>query len=389
MSISWGSWAVRVYAAEAWVSLGARFAFSHPIIIDHLERFLDDRVPAVRLQAAQNLQVIHSAAPERMWVLGEKIAKCESDAQVLAFYLNGSLLRFSHRDPERCEALLGIVKERIDDDISVEMEGRDQVLECLGGWTAQLFVGQGRTLTLTWLEEWVGNPEKYREFLDSFVSSLREALFDRYRSDADARAEAVSDRAQHGLEVILKNASGIVAEAYSVIESEADETEKGTAKERCIAAERVIHHAMNQIYFGSGAYSNNSMEGKGLSDTDAMARFFDDYGNVLDLVACTREPATLHQLIELYEFLIPGDPETVLDALHALLLGRGEEEGYHYESLGQKAVVRIVERFIADHRAIFEDEARRSKLVAILQLFSKGGWPDALRLLYDLPDLLR
>jgi len=80
---------------------------------------------------------------------------------------------------------------------------------------------------------------------------------------------------------------------------------------------------------------------------------------------------------------------TVFEAIYAILLGRGEEEGYHYESLGNTAVVRIVQRYIADYRAIFEDDGRRSRLVEILQLFSEVGWTDALKLLYELPDLLR
>jgi hypothetical protein len=107
------------------------------------------------------------------------------------------------------------------------------------------------------------------------------------------------------------------------------------------------------------------------------------------LFAKSREPATLHHLVELYEFLIPGDPVKVFEAIHSILIGRGVEEGYHYESLGNTAVVGIVQRYIADYRTIFDDDGRRTRLVAILRLFSEAGWPEALTLLHDLPDLLR
>jgi len=66
MTISWGNWDVRVYAADAWVSLASRFGAEHSVIIDRLEEFLQDREPAVRLQVAQRLQVISAVAPERM-----------------------------------------------------------------------------------------------------------------------------------------------------------------------------------------------------------------------------------------------------------------------------------------------------------------------------------
>ena len=51
--------------------------------------------------------------------------------------------------------------------------------------------------------------------------------------------------------------------------------------------------------------------------------------------------------------------------------------------------MKVVRRYIADRRGIFKDPKRRAKLVEILQLFSEVGWTDAIRLLYDLPDLLR
>jgi hypothetical protein len=171
--------------------------------------------------------------------------------------------------------------------------------------------------------------------------------------------------------------------------SNADHAEKLAARERYNAAEMVVHHAMNQFYFGSGADADSRQGGSGLPDAAAMGRFLVDYADILALFARSHEPATLHQLVEVYEFLIPGDPVKVFEAIHSLLLGRGEEEGYHHESLGNTAVVGIVQRYIADYRPIFENDGRRTRLVAILRLFSEAGWPDALNLLHDLPDLLR
>ena len=52
-------------------------------------------------------------------------------------------------------------------------------------------------------------------------------------------------------------------------------------------------------------------------------------------------------------------------------------------------MVKVVKRYIADHRDVFEDPRHREMLVEILQLFAEVGWTDALKLLYDLPDLLR
>lgn len=389
MGISWGNWDVRVYAANAWVHLALRFAAEHPLIIDKLEVVLADPVPSVRIQAAQNLQVIAAAAPERMWAMGERIATQEAHIEVLTAYLNDSMRRFSHSDPERCEAVLSIVKTRLDGGLDEDKQGRSYLRECLGGLTAQLFVGQGRALPRAWLEEWATNPKRYHDLLNGFTSPLRAAFFDRYKPEVEPEARAMCDRAQQGLALILGSMTAIAAEAYGVLASDVDEADKLAARERYKAAEMVTNHAMMQLYFGSGADADNPAAGTGLPDGAAMALFLDDYADILTLFARSRQPATLHQLIELYEFLIPGDPVRVFEAIYSILLGRGEEEGYHYESLGTTAVVGIVQRYIADYRTIFEEEGRRTRLVAILRLFSKAGWPEALNLLHDLPDLLR
>lgn len=131
MNMSWGNLDVRVYAADAWVSLAPRFATAHPIITDKLEAILADPAPVVRLQAAQNLQVICVAAPERMWAMGGRIAIHETDTHVLVAYISSSMRRFSHSDPERCEAVLSIVKARLDDGLGSDQQGHDYVQESL------------------------------------------------------------------------------------------------------------------------------------------------------------------------------------------------------------------------------------------------------------------
>lgn len=387
MSISWGNLSVRVYAAEAWVSLASKFAEARPDIVDRIEVILRDDEPAVRLQAAQNLQVICKAAPDRMWSMGERLAAEEADDQVLIAYLNRSMRRFSHAEPERCEKILTIAKGRLGE--FTKDGARDRLQECLGGWVAQLYAGQGRPLTREWLEDWSADPEQFQDALNAYTSCLRGSFFGRYAADAEHGAKDMCDRAQEGLNAILAPALDVSAKSHAVLLSDATHEEKTAAGKRYSAAEHVIHHAMNQLYFGAGARADDREDGPGLNNAGAKARFLVDYAGLLALLQRSREPGTLHHLIELYEHLISGNPIAVFTAVHAILTGVGREEGYHYESLGNTAVVKVVKRYIADHRGIFEDPTRRAQLVEILQLFSEVGWPDALRLLYDLPDLLR
>lgn len=388
MSIGWSNLSVRVYAAEAWVSLAPRFAEERQEIVDRIDTILQDEEPAVRLQAAQNLQVICKAAPDRMWSMGERIAASESDEQILTAYLGRALRRFSHDEPERCERILCLAKDRLTE-FSLEDGSRDRLQECLGAWAAQLHAGQGRPIARVWIEEWAADPKRFQHVLNAYTSSLRGAFFGRYAADAEQGDRDMCDRAQEGLRVILVPALAISAKQHTVVTTATAQEEKKAAGELYSAAELVIHHATMQLYFGAGARAEDREDGPGLSNPDTKSRFLADYAEILGLLRKSREPATLHYLIEFYEYLIPGDPVAVFTAIHAILIGVGAEEGYHYENLGSTAVVKVVKRYIADHRGIFEDPARRAMLVEILQLFSEVGWSDALRLLYDLPDLLR
>ncbi|WP_219842922.1 sister chromatid cohesion protein PDS5 [Xanthomonas arboricola] len=387
MSISWGDLSVRVYAAKAWISLAPRFAEERPEIVDQIEAILQDEEPAVRLQAAQNLQVICKAAPERMWSMGERIAASEVDERVLASYLARALKRFRHAESQRCERILISVKDRLS--AFSDKDGRSLLRECLGGWAAQLYARQGRPMARGWLEEWAADPQRFRDALNAYTSSLRNEFFARYAADAEQGDLDMCDRAQDGLKVILVPALAISAKEHATLTSVNTLEESKSAGERYIAAELVIRHAMNQLYFGAGVRTGGKENELGLSNPKTKSRFLADYAEILGLLQKSREPGTLHHLIELYEYLIPGDPVAVFGAIHSILIGVGAKEGYHYESLGNTTVVKIVKLYIADHRGIFDDPMRRAMLVEILQLFSEAGWPEALRLLYDLPDLFR
>ncbi|NTU49991.1 MAG: ATP-binding protein, partial [Desulfobulbaceae bacterium] len=388
-AISWGNWDARVYAADAWVALAPRFAVEYPVIVDQIEEVLADPVSAVRLKVAQNLQVISVAAPERMWEMAERVATQESISEVLAFFLRYSMPRLIHLNLECCEVLLSIIKERLNTDFAGDDERRDHHLfEVLGSLVAQLFVWRGREFVKSWIEEWAADPVCYGDLVSAILSVLREALFRRYTQESKAESAAISDRAQQALDIILRPSIRFSAEAHLVFVSDTAESDKQAEIKKYRAAEDVIRHAMNQLYFGSGANEHDRESGVGLPAA-AMVCFLDDYAEILSLFATSHEPASLYHLIKLYEFLIPADPEGVFEAIHAILVGRGKEEGYHFEFLAEALFVRIVKRYFAEYRTIFEDENCRAKLVAILRLFSDVGWPDALKLLYDLPDLLR
>ncbi|WP_343615404.1 hypothetical protein [Novosphingobium sp.] len=387
--LSYGNCAVRVYAADAYVSLADRFGEAHGEIIEMFDAILADPVPQVRLQAARSLQVLSRIALPKMWELAERIARDEPHTGVLSSFLQYVIPRFTLHNVEKCKAIIEIVRARREAVERDDTPSRDKVAEQLGSMTAQLWCWQKEPVAFDWLTASAGDPAAHREYFTSFLSMLSGAFFTRYASGEECDV-GLSARSQHAAMIILKACSAASAASHTTVIQ--DQVE-GEAREAAIAtyrtAESVIGHLMNQLYFGSGAHGANSESAVGLMSVETMRRFLDDYRPMLVLLAASHEPSTHHHLVELYEFLIPGDPAGVFDALHALLTGSAAREGYHHESLAAPVIVRMVTRYIADHRSIFEDDNRRAALVEILRLFSDVGWSNALKLLYDLPDLLR
>lgn len=390
MTLAWGNWDVRVYAADAWVSLAPRFAENNGHIVNMLEKMATDPVPQVRLQIAQNLQVICVAAPDRMWAIAEKIAQEECNGGVLAAFLGRFLHRFCQNDPDRCEAIIEVILNRLSIEFSEELTGREKILEALGSLASQLWVGQERPLACNWLEGWSDEPEEFEDSLRQFLSSLRAALFVRYVENIEPEDIAMCGRAQHSLNCILEKALAKSALYFDkAMNGSLPDEEREAAGQKYKAAEKIIHHAMNQLYFGAGAFKSNEKEKPGLPTNRSKKAFLTDYAQILHSLQNSREPATHHELIELYEFLIPGNPVAVFHALHEILTGTASRDGYQFESLGSGAVVRIVKRYIAEYRSALEDKDARQKLICILQVFSDVGWSEAIELLYELPDLLR
>jgi hypothetical protein len=114
-----------------------------------------------------------------------------------------------------------------------------------------------------------------------------------------------------------------------------------------------------------------------------------DYASVLDQIGKKGSARTIHHLIDLCVFLVEAAPADVFDHIAGILTGPGVSEYYQFESLGAQALVALVRVYLADYRSIFEDPDRRARLVTVLEIFSAVGWPEAMKLLYELPDLLR
>jgi hypothetical protein len=390
--MAWGNWDVRVYAASSLMELAKRFADQRPQILDLLEACLADPTPTVRLQVAQSLNALWDIARDRMWTLVTSVAEHETDHGVLGFFISGPLQRFAGVDPDRCERLLSAVLNRLPDQgRTSEKRGRDSVEEAAGDLIALLFVKAANANAWAWVTRWVDDLVSGDPYLWTMLAALRGVFFFGYERDAYSEARAMRGRAQDVLSAVVTKAVAAMTTAEPVLrDSKQTDTNNQAMEALYIAGERLLDQSCSQLYFGSGAFRPGSNEeSPGLPDVRAKQQFLADYGIILDQIGQNGAARTIHHLIDLYAYLADAAPDIIFDHIAAILVGPAVEENYQFESLGADALVALVRRYLADYRAVFENQQRRARLVAVLELFSSVGWPDALKLLYELPDLLR
>ena len=88
-------------------------------------------------------------------------------------------------------------------------------------------------------------------------------------------------------------------------------------------------------------------------------------------------PSVPLHLLETLESFISMDPRGVFLRIGRVVHG-GTSARYQYEQLDADLLVKLVERYLAEHRALLrEDAACRQALLEMLDIFVRAGWPAA------------
>ena len=74
----------------------------------------------------------------------------------------------------------------------------------------------------------------------------------------------------------------------------------------------------------------------------------------------------------------------------AATIRAGKRWDYQYEQLAQEVVLRIIRRYLADKRALLQnDDECQHALREILETFIEAGWPAAQQLAYRIDEIHR
>lgn len=319
-----------------------------------------------------------------MWKLLERFSREEISRGVLQFLVAESLGRLAGHHATQVAELVRIILDRVR-----EGAGADEVRQHCARILTGLYVWQDQPLCRKTVEMIANDPASYKAEAHKMVFNLRPWLnlgtVDPPDADQDEARRKSFGLIYHILSSVLRQTKEL-EEDYPIVPfsswSEADQK-----KGRGLA--QLAESVCMQVYFASGAYQDSNDEEKVPPVIAERTRFWRESRPTLDLLSEFGYPSLTHHLLETLEYLITFEPVAVF-----LLVGRvvrkGREGGYQYESLAIDLIIRLVERFIAEHRHhLQENEDCRRVLIEILDTFVEAGWPAARRLTYRMEEIFR
>jgi hypothetical protein len=346
-----------------------------------LEELVRDPHPDVRLAIASSLGALWDTAREGMWRLAEYVARQEKNRRVLEAFC-GFLTQAVHGDPRRIEELLFAILERIE--VKDDRPGKE-LRECIGRLMVLLWVSHDSANARQVVARWLEDAENHDVEFGHAIVSIREGLILGYKGENPTDI-AIRRRCQDfAAQLVETTATGL--ERYFACPA-ADRSDDGNRRAGVCA--RLLDAMGMQFYFSSGAFRDGQADEKQrlTSDRD-KEQFLAENAKTFHRIGDAGPPHTIYNLIQMLDFLMPGNPKLAFDLVAHAVSTAGRNQGFQNEKLGGDRAVALIGRCLADYREIFADRNRCDRLIACLDAFVMAGWPAATRLLYQLPELLR
>ncbi len=384
---SWGGPAARIEAAEGVISLARHSSCATAEVLQAIERLSADPVPAVRFQVSSRLRALYRTAPQLMWRLIESLCREEASRGVLQGLLNGALGGLAAGHADRVSSLTREIFDRVR-----EGAGSKEVRElCIDIFTS-LYIWRDQATCREIVFEIAANPAANSDEAHRVLSALRSPLTHGPLCPPDPSQDAVRGRTFDVVARLLCSARDGLRRIEAAHEAAPASAWPEADQQSAQSLVRLIDHVGREIYFGSGAF-DAKRQGEASSERplsrEEKERFYREAGPILDELAEVGLPSLAHHLLETLETFIPLDPRGVFLRIGRVVRG-GQKGGYQYESLAADLMVRLVEQYLAEHRALLrEEEECRRTLLEILDTFVKAGWPSAHRLTYRLEEIFR
>ncbi|MFS0895013.1 hypothetical protein [Microbacterium sp. 179-I 3D3 NHS] len=323
-----------------------------------------DYAVAVRFAIARGLYELAGDDSPFTWDLIDALARDDSGA------VRTLVVRLEAQMVDRPSLLLERLVARYEDSVDLGARGKPVREVCVG--------------VVVWRWLW-RNDDTFRDVVlqwlaESEDASVAGAMQDYLRAALAADGVAARAIRQRGFTMAL----AAIAHVKTLVEAIVNSPDPGASAALSSSLWHVADAISSDVYFASGAYGGRDGERR-LPDR----AFFDDAADLLDALTAMPHPSIIHHILQVLDYSAPVEPSMILCKM-AEVLSLGRAGGYQYDRIGASFMVGVAQRYLAEHRSIFQtDDAARGALIEVLDTFVAAGWPDATRLAYQLESVYR
>lgn len=367
---SWGMPNASVSAARGLLPLVERTGPT-PARLAAIKSLSTDPEPAVRFQLAQSANVLYNVARDEMWSLLERILLVESNSAVVLVAIAGPMRRLLRHHEDRCINLLIGAWGRSAD------WGQDDLDEALGRPLLEVLLYWDRKGAADALESWISTPWTRPGAFHALVSSTLDAV----RSPQEGNRRPAAEVQESAMSLLRLATANLSVHAQSLPWSAPEPKAEALEEMRLVA--RLLESVASSIRFFVDSPRRDTPK-----VDDATLRWF--AGRVRPLVESLMVlPAVsiAHHLVEMFSALADHEPREVFLLMNFVVCRSSDQDNYYREALAADEVVKLVQRYLADHGEVFKDHDCKLALVDVLDQFA--GWPQAQPLLHQLDELFR
>lgn len=374
-SLSWGAPSARTSAADGLMNLTRGQKQRDKEVMAAIRKLARDRVPEVRLQIVQNLAMLRTLDSAWAWSEAERVLKKEVTRGVVGAAI-GAVARLAHTDISRAIRLSKIVLKRYRGRTGAGMAAcRSSAASLIFDIHIQETHAEADEFATGVMGDVVTHAELIQQLIARYSDSLLVGALDDEK-DPNHRARERS----------IAFYRSVTAAATLEIEKRLEGRAKSESGQKVIRSmAEILDEVSMRLHFAAGA------DGGAPPSEDQRrqrARLYWETKDILADLARSVVAPVAHHLIQTLEVFIPLDPAGVF-ALIASSARSAERGGYSFERMAVDLVVRIVERYLADYRAVFADKDRLHDLIDCLDIFVRAGWPAAQSLTFKLGEIWR
>lgn len=381
-SVSWSRPATRIHAVRGLLKLATLPDCTDENSLNAIRILANDSAPAVRFQIAGRVHLLATRFPEFMWEILEQCLAVDPHPQILHALLH-PLSFLQHQHGERIIPLV----QTIDGRIRNFERSEPAISQVLAIYLHQYLFHQNTTCQALLLQI-ADHPYEH-------ATSVRPLAFHLRRSIKHSGQSSQAYQQQVDLfNRLISSTYQACKKGIAELELRSPETWIETEQQMLHALLKLANDLGQELFFLSGAFHANSAtpptpDDDPPSSPEYIPQFWLNHHHRIRLLADLGLPSLTHNMLEILEFMIPLAPNEVFQLFHHALYAAANN-GYQYEKMGVDLALKTVNRFLSQHKAIFQqDPTYGPALLTVLDILLKSGWPETRKLAHQVSRVYR